>query len=137
MNLSTEVKIVKLSSSTTSTTGTVESNPIDTTGYEGCLFLTSIKVSDPANIVKVRQGGKDLADATVVTQHNGQAVYVEVHLPQTIQGKELRVVVDRGVATSVGDIYAILHSGRRRPEVNATDAVDGIIGKLLVSPDVV
>ncbi|WP_139185016.1 hypothetical protein [Aneurinibacillus thermoaerophilus] len=131
------MKIVKLSSSTTSTTGTVESNPVDTTGYEGCLFLTSIKVADPTNILRVQQGGKDLEGATVVTQHNGQAVFVEVHLPQTIQGKELRVVVERGVATSVGDIYAILYSGRRRPEINFVDAPDGITGKILVSPDVV
>ncbi len=137
MNLSSEVKIVKLSSSTTSTTGTVESNPVDTTGYEGVLLFTSIKVADPTNIFKVQQGGKDLEGATIVAQHNGQVVFTEVHLPQTIQGKELRVVVERGVATSVGDIYAFLYSGRRRPEVNATDGVDGILGKLLISPDVI
>ncbi|MBN6186318.1 hypothetical protein JQN58_04875 [Aneurinibacillus sp. BA2021] len=137
MNLSKEIKIVKLASSSTATTGTIESSPVDTTGYEGVLLFTCIKKADPTNVLKVQQGGRDLEGAAMVAQADGQVVFVEVHQPQTVQGKELRVVVERGVSTGVGEIYALLYNGRRRPELNAIEGPDGMIGILLISPDVV
>ncbi len=140
MNLSKNVKIVKVAAGAASGTTAVNSEAIDMSNYDGCLLFGSIATANAGNYLKVTQGkdsafaeSEDLKGSKVVPARNGEVAFVDVYRPAEGQGKYLRASIVRTVATATGDVYAVLYNGRIKPEVNIV--AEKMNGVLLISPE--
>ncbi len=132
MNLSKNVKVACVKAGQAAGTTNVNSDAIDMTNYDGCLFFASIATANAGNYLVVEQD--DAAFATksvvlegtkVVTTTDGEVALVDVYRPLEGQGKYLRATIVRTASTATGCIYAIQYDGRVKPED---------IGALAISP---
>lgn len=133
--LSDSVKVTKLADATAAGTTAINSAVVDMTGYDGCLFLTSVGavVTGGVQSIKVQQdtasgmgAAADLAGTgiTVADDDDNQSFWLDVKRPSK---RYLRVVISRATQNSTwGEIYAIQYRGRVLPCVNnVTDAITG------------
>lgn len=140
MNLIKNIKITKVKAGAASGATAVNSDAVDMSNYDGCLFVTTVATANAGNFLKITQGkdsafveSEDLKGSKVVPAANGEVAYVDVYRPAEAQGKYLRASIVRTVATATGDIYAVQYNGRAKPEVN--DIAEEIGGILLISPE--
>jgi len=140
MNLSKNVKIILAKAGQAAATTAVNSDAIDMTNYDGCLFFATIAAKNDGNYIEIEQSAVAdfaakvaLKGSKVVPGKNGEVVYVDVFRPVESQGKYLRAVITRTASSATGDIYALLYDGRTKPEVS--DVADVLKGVLLISPE--
>ena len=132
MNLSKNVKVACVKAGQAAGTTAVNSDAIDMTNYDGCLFFASIATANAGNYLVVEQSDditfatKSVLEGTkVVTANDGEVALVDVYRPLEKQGKYLRASIVRTASTATGCIYAIQYDGRVKPED---------IGALAISP---
>lgn len=108
-------KLVKLQDHTAAGTSAVTSDIIDTAGYQGVLFMTSVSTANATNSIKVQQnttnettGMADLAGSSVSSGTTNEDLIVEIHKPQE---RYLQAVVTRGASTTCESIWAVLYNG--------------------------
>lgn len=120
MNLIKNVKIVLAKAGQTSAGTDVESDVIDTLGFDGCAFVGSIATANAANYAKVQQdsaalmgGAADIEGTKLVTGDNGDSFLIDIYRPRE---RYLKLYIERGGAnTATGDVYAILYRGTKCP----------------------
>lgn len=135
MNLSENVKIVKVAAGASAGTSAVTGDTVDMTGFEGVVFFGAIGTANAGNFAKVQQGAaSDLADAAdlegtkVTPGDDADSFMVDVFRPQE---RYVRCVVTRGASTTSGDVYALLYGARQVPVTHGAT----IDGETHVSPD--
>lgn len=134
-----ELKITKVADASAAGVTTVNSTPVDMSGFEGVIFLTAAGTIAATAVaqVKVQQDtvvgmgtAADLAasgQSFTPTTDNLKSAMIDVKKPTK---RFLRVVIARSVANSdFGQIYAIQYRAKRAPVTQAVDK-----SKLLVSP---
>lgn len=129
------VKITKVANATAAGTTAINSSAVDMSGYDGCMFLTTVGaiVSGGVQSIKVQQDtasgmgtAADLAGTgiTVADDDDNQVFWLDVKRPRE---RYLRCVVSRATQNSTwGEIYAIQYRGRSFPvSNNVTDTITG------------
>ena len=123
MNLSKNTKVILALAGQATGTTTLTTNPIDTQGFEGVMFVGSLASANAGNFAKARQGqqsnmsdGADLANTKVVPVTNGDSFLIDVYKPQE---RYVDVQIVRGVTTITGDVYAILYGPRKAPTTHS------------------
>lgn len=137
-NFLSRVKLVKVADVQASGTSAVNSSIVDTGGYEGVVFFTSFSTANATNSMKVQTSATnatdDMADVTGTSVTSGSSdedVVVEVHKPPQ---RYARVVITRGAATTVENIWCALYgagaqisnnqvSGTQAAEVHGSPAL--------------
>jgi hypothetical protein len=114
-NFLSRCKLVKVSDHTAAGTSDVTSSIVDTAGYQGVVFFTSLSTANATNYMKVQQndanqttGMADLTGTKVTSGTSDEDVIVEVIRPQE---RYLQVVVSRGASTTCESIWAALYGG--------------------------
>lgn len=128
MNLIKRVKVVLAKAGQTSAGTQVDSDAIDTLGFEGCRIIGSIATANAGNFAKVSQssasgsGFNDLEGTKNVPGDNGDSFDIDIFRPAK---RYLKVhVVRAGANTATGDIYALLYNPRTVPVTNGA-TMDG------------
>lgn len=129
------VKITKVANATAAGTTAINSSAVDMSGYDGCMFLTTVGaiVSGGVQSIKAQQdtasgmgAAADLAGTgiTVADDDDNQMFWLDVKRPRE---RYLRCVVSRATQNSTwGEIYAIQYRGRSFPvSNNVTDTITG------------
>lgn len=121
-----KMKFVKIADHSASSTDAVTSSIVDTAGYQGVVFCTSLSTANATNSIKVQQntanqttGMADLTGTSVVSGTSDEDLIVAVHQPLE---RYLQVVVTRSVATTCESIWAVLYDG---PATVSSTAVSG------------
>lgn len=129
-------KLVKVADHTTAGTSDVTSSIVDTAGYRGVVFLTSLSTANATNTIKVQQntanqttGMADLTGTSVTSGSSDEDVIVEVHNPLE---RYIQVVVARGASTTCESIWACLYGGT--PGLAANSVSGTQVAELHVSP---
>ena len=130
-------KVVKLLDNAASATSDVTSGIVDTAGYEGAVIFTSLGTANATNTMKVQQntanqttGMADLTGTSITSGSSDEDLIVNIHQPLE---RYLQVVVARGVATAVGDIWCVLY-GAKESKLTANSVSGTQIAELHVSP---
>jgi hypothetical protein len=135
MNLSSRVKITKVSDPSTAATSAVESTGVDMAGYEGVVFVTSFGTAAANNTAKVAQGAdnsadwEDLTGTSVASGTSDEDVWIDVYRPSD---RYVRLEVARGTSTTLGDIWAIQYGPRTMPADNTASGT--VIGEFHQEP---
>jgi hypothetical protein len=139
MNLSNAVKISLVQASQASGTTTLTTTPVDMADFDGVLFFGSMATADntaQTNYIKVQEDvtsamttAADLAGSRVTPDANTEVLYIDVYQPPS---RYVRASIARGVATAVGDIYALQYNGKRFPAQNVIAGT--ITGKVVATP---
>ena len=139
--LADAVKITKVADATAAGTTAINSASVDMSGYDGCMFLTTVgaivgggvqSIKAQQDIVSGMGAAADLAgtNITVADDDDNQVFWLDVKRPRE---RYLRLVVSRGTQNSTwGEIYAIQYRGRSLPISN--NVVDTITGEKHESP---
>ena len=132
MNFSNDFKILNVNSPTTAGTSTITSTAVDTAGYDGLIFVTSVGTPNAGNTLKAAQSAdnvtfNDLAGSKVTSGTIG-GLYLEIYRPAK---RYVEAVVTRGASTTIGDIWAVLYDPTTKPVTNVTSA---LTGAFLVTP---
>ena len=119
-NFLNKARLIKVADHATAATSAVTSAIVDTAGYEGVVFMTSLSTANATNTIKVQQntanqttGMADLEGTSVTSGSSDEDLIVEVHKPQE---RYLQVVVSRGASTTCESIWAVLYGGVTSPE---------------------
>jgi len=119
------------------TTGTVYSDPVDTAGYQGVLFLTDYHVLNAGNYVFAEMHEDDafgthadLEGSKVTPDTVDGAVWVDVFRPLL---RYVRLACLRGASTARGPIWAVLYGKHGDVPVD-NNVADEAVGVLVVSP---
>ena len=135
-NFINRAKFVKLADHAASSTDEITSAIVDTAGFQGVVFMTSLSTANATNTLKVQQntanqttGMADLTGTSVTSGTTNEDIVINVHQPLE---RYLQVVVSRGVATTCESIWAVLYDG---PGGTAVTGVSGTaVCELHVSP---
>jgi hypothetical protein len=116
-------KLVKVSDHTAAGTTDVTSSIVDTAGYRGVVFFTSVSTANATNTIKVQQntanqttGMADLLGTSVTSGSSDEDLIVEINQPQE---RYLQVVVARGASTTCESIWAALYGGQAQLSSNS------------------
>jgi hypothetical protein len=116
VNISKNVKVTLVKAYQGATTGDLNCDVIDMSGFEGVAFLGAILTANAGNYVKIQESdysnaasAADLADTKLVTTNSGDAFFTELHKPLK---RYCRAVVVRTASTAVGDVYALQYTSR-------------------------
>lgn len=108
-------KVVKVADHTVAGTSAVVSSIVDTAGYSGVIFMTSVSTANATNSIKVSQntanqttGMADLVGSSVASGTTDEDLIVEIHKPLE---RYLQAEVTRGSSTTCESIWAILYNG--------------------------
>lgn len=130
-------KLVKIADHAAANTTAVTSSIVDTAGYQGVVFLTSLSTANATNTIKVQQntanqttGMSDLEGTSVTSGSSDEDLIVEVAQPQE---RYLQVVVTRGASTTCESIWALLYNGDAG--IAASVVTGTSAGELHVAPD--
>lgn len=125
-NFLNKSKLVKVADHTAAGTSDVTSSIVDTAGFDGVVFFTSLGTANATNAIKVQQntanqttGMADLAGTSVTSGSSDEDLIVEIHKPQE---RYLQVVVERGASSTCESIWACLYNGTVSP---STSGVSG------------
>lgn len=139
--LADAVKITKVADATAAGTTAINSASVDMSGYDGCMFLTTVgaivaggvqSIKAQQDIVSGMGAAADLAgtNITVADDDDNQVFWLDVKRPRE---RYLRLVVSRATQNSTwGEIYAIRYRGRSFPISN--NVLDTITGEKHESP---
>ena len=124
MFLSEIVKVIKVADHSASAGTEVDSTGVDTAGYAGVLFFTSLSVANAGNYLTVQQSSDngvadtfdDLTGSKVLSGASDEDLWTDVQAP----GKRyVRVAIIRaGAATTCESIWAILYGPNVAPMSN-------------------
>lgn len=135
-NFLNKTRLIKVADHTAAGTSDVTSSIVDTAGYEGVVFITSVSTANATNTIKVQQntanqttGMADLAGTSVSSGTTDEDLVVEIHKPQE---RYLQVVVARGASTTCESIWAILYGGTT--SASTTGVAGTAAAELHVSP---
>lgn len=137
-NFLSRCKLVKLADHTANGTTDVTTSIIDTAGYQGVVFFTSVGTAAADVSVKIQQntanqttGMADLEGSSVVSGHSpsNEDMIVEVHRPQE---RYLQAVVTRTTSTTCESVWAALYDGS--PGVAGNSVSGTQLAELLASP---
>lgn len=135
-NFLSRTKVVKVADHSASGTSDVTSSIIDTAGYEGVVFRTSLSTANATNTLKVQQSTEnatdnmeDVAGTSVSSGTTNEDLVVEVYRPTK---RYLQVVVSRGAATTVESIWADLYGSGGQIANNSVAGTQ--VAELHVSP---
>lgn len=130
-NFLNKARLVKVADHTAAGTSDVTSSIVDTAGYDGVVFFTSLGTANATNTIKVQQntanqttGMADLAGTSVSSGSSDEDLVVEIHKPQE---RYLQVVVARGASSTCESIWACLYGGTVSPSstgVSGTGAAE-------------
>lgn len=141
MNLSTDVKIVRVKNGVVAGTSAQACTTVDTQGYDGCLFLAALGALTANQVTSLSvaegtdSGGSGAADllgskaGPLADGDGNKCLVVDVFRPAK---RYLTATVNRATANAVIDgVWAILYRGRNKPA-----AVDASVAftKTLASP---
>jgi len=137
MNLSKEVKLVRCKGyHDTQETHTVTGDAVDLANYDGVLFFAYVDkktATSEKNVLQVYQKNNGttvkLTAAVAECTVDAKVIAVDVYRPLEKQGSKLIAKLEIATASKTGDLYAVLYSGRIKPEQFA-DVVT-----LAISPD--
>lgn len=119
-----DAKIIRIGNAVAAGTSDIESDVVDTAGYENCCFIAlfGALTATAVTSIKVQQcdtsGGSyaDLAGTAAsltAETHDNKIAAVEIHQPKE---RYLKLVVDRDTANAVVDgVIAILYNGAVSP----------------------
>lgn len=137
-NLLNKLKLVKLKDHSAAGTSDVVSDIVDTQGYSGVVFMTSVSTANATNVLSVQQhtanqttGMADLAGSKVSSGTTDEDLIIEIANPQE---RYLQVTVSRGASTTCESIWAALY-GKNEPIGTTGNSVAGTqIAELHVAP---
>lgn len=108
-------KLVIAKATTTSEAADATTDVIDTAGYKGIVFLTSIGTANATNTMTIQQSTAtdattfaDLASTKVSSGTNKNNLAVDICRPTE---RYVRAVIARGAATAICPVWAILYGG--------------------------
>lgn len=133
------IKIIKAADASGANTTEIESAIIDTTGFDGIIFLTTIATANAGNFLKVKDGAgaaledaADLAGTKTTAVTNGDTLTLDIKRPAK---RYLQATITRGASTAAGEIWALLYKKNHVPINNGQRAPRaGYIGKQVISP---
>jgi len=137
-NFLSRAKWVKIADHTANGTTDVTSAIVDTAGYQGVVFATSVGTAAADVSIKVQQntanqttGMSDLTGTSVVSgaSPSNEDMIVEVCRPQE---RYLQVVVTRTTSTTCESIWACLYGGDAQLDNNSVSGTQ--VAELHVSP---
>lgn len=137
VNLSSLVEIRKVKASQATGTTAVNSDAIDMANAKGVMIFTALGTANAANILKIQQSvdaaftSPETLDVQVVSGANGEVAWIDLVEPEK---RYVRAVIERGVTTTVGEIYAFKYGQRVLAPDNEVD--DIITGVVTEAPDV-
>ena len=112
-NFLSRTKLVKVADHTTAATTDVNSAIVDTAGYQGVVFFTSLGTANATNTMKLQSSATnatdDMADLTGTSITSGSSdedLIVELHRPQQ---RYVRAVVARGASSTCESIWVALY----------------------------
>jgi len=126
MNASKNFKLVLAKAGQGSAGTAINSDGINTEGYDGVMFFGTIATANAANFANLAQSSDDgsadeytdLAGTKVVPGTNGYSFLIDVYKPTK---KYVRCEIDRGGANTItGDIYALLYGAAKAPVTHGT-----------------
>lgn len=138
INVLTGMKLVKVADAVTAATSDVTSASVNMAGYESVVFFTSLGTAAANNLMHAEQssddgssdGFSDLAGtATPLAGASDEDLLIELVQPTK---QYVRVVVQRGTSSTLGDIWALLHGARRLPIDNIITGTSA--GSIVQSP---
>lgn len=137
-NFLSSAKFIKVKDHTAAGTTDVVSDIVDTAGYRGVAFITSLSTANATNFITVQQhtanqttGMADLEGSKVSSGTTDEDLIVEIADPQE---RYLQVTVSRGASTTCESIWAVLY-GKNEPVGAAGNSVAGTqIAELSVAP---
>lgn len=136
MQLSKAVKIIKVQDHTAAGTSAVTSDTVDTSGYDGVMFITSFGTAAAGNTLKAQQDtdsamgtAADLAGTSVSSGTSDEDVWIDIYRPRE---RYVRVVAARGTSSTLESIWAVLYGAAAKPVSNVISGT--IIGEAHVSP---
>lgn len=137
MQLGKDTKIT-CSGSTASSTGLVEGDVIDMSGFEGAVFTANISTADAANGLKIQAGseadGSDMADLVgAEVFSDGTSTTLIVDVSKAYEERYLRPVIVRGVATAVSAVHVTQYCPRTLPVDNGSADDNSFVA--VVSPE--
>jgi hypothetical protein len=114
--LSENVKITKVNDVAASANTDLNSGIVDMAGFDGVLFLTSLGTAAANNTLHVETGdlanmddAADIAGSELGVGSSDEDLWVDVMRPRE---RYVRVVVTRGTATTVENIWAIQYRAK-------------------------
>lgn len=135
-NFLSKCKLVKVADHTANGTSAVTSSIVDTAGYQGVVFFTSVSTAASDVSIKVQQndsnqttGMADLEGSSVVSGTSDEDMIVEIHRPQE---RYLQAVVTRTTSTTCESIWAALYGGDAQVDDNSVSGTQ--IAEVLSSP---
>lgn len=137
-NLLSRCKLVKVADHTANGTSAVTSSIVDTAGYQGVVFFTSVSTAAADVSLKVQQntanettGMADLEGTSVVSgaSPSNEDMIVEVRRPQE---RYVQCVVTRTTSTTCESIWAALYGGDAQIDDNSVSGTQ--IAEVLASP---
>jgi hypothetical protein len=137
MNLSSEVKLIKIKDHSASGTSTITSDAVDTQGYEGVLLFTSFGTPAANTTIKAQQSSddgnaddySDLLGSSVASGTSDEDCWIDIYRPAKRYVKLL--ALPAGTST-VESMWAILYGPRTMPVDNTISGT--IIGEAFASP---
>ena len=141
MFLSDEIKITRVAPATVAGVTTIDSAPVDMSGYDGVLFIVSAGAITAGGVqsLKAQQdvvvgmgAAADLAGSgiTVADDDDNQTFWLDIKRPRE---RFVRCRILRATQNSVwGEVYALQYRARNRPQVN--NIVDLITGEKWEAP---
>lgn len=136
-NFLSRTKLVKVADHTAAGTSAVTSSIVDTAGYLGVVFVTSLSTANATNTLKVQQhtanqttGMADVTGTSIASGTTDEDIIIEVHKPQE---RYLQVVVARGASTTCESVWACLYGGDGQLDGNSVSGTQ--IAELHVSPE--
>ena len=123
--LSESIKIIKIQDHTSAGTSTVTSSAVDTSGYEGVLFLTSFGTAAANNTIKVQQSSDDgssdsyadLTGTSVTSGSSDEDVWADVLRPQE---RYLKLIGTRGTSSTLESMWAVCYGATSQVVDNTT-----------------
>ena len=136
MNLSRQVAIESGAATTGAGTTEVDGATIDTSGFEGVLFIAKFGTAASNNTLQAQQGAAsnlsdaaDLEGTSVTVGSSDELVYLDLYRPRE---RYVRIQAERGTSTTLDWCVAIKYGARKQPVDN--DTAGTIAGEVHVSP---
>ena len=132
--LSSSIKLTKVTDHTTAGTSAVNSGSVDMAGFEGVIFISSFGTAASGNTVEAAQSTddssfSDLLGSSVTSGSSDEDVWIDIYRPQE---RYVRAEFARGTSSTLESIWAIQYGAKKLPVDNTTSGT--IIGEAHVSP---
>jgi hypothetical protein len=135
-NLSNSVQIKSALATTAAGTTEIDGATIDTSGFEGVLFIAKYGTAASGNFLQGQQGADsglsdaaDLEGTAVGVGSSDEIVWLDLNRPQE---RYVRVQAERGTSSTLDWGVAILYGAKKLPVDNTTAGT--IHGELSVAP---